>query len=532
MTTATNAWNQLLDVAQRYHARFVRDCGQPRAAQENFLQHALDVNSGAELGQKFHFSAINNYGQYAERMPIVDYHDVAHDLAKWSKGQSTLCAEPVVHQEWTSGSTLAAKLIPYSNAGLDGFRHALYPWLCDLCRTVPGFAQGRAYWALSPAGTGAFADRASGDDAIYFGDAASLLVHISAVPLALSTLSDSDEWLFWSALFLAAADDLNFISIWSPTFLHPLLDVLIEQTDKIADALVNPLPHGPPPALQPALAAVCSNGVQTAQRLRDATRGNVLDTRVLWPMLNLISCWTEGSAARHIAGLRRRFPNVSIQPKGLISTEAAVSVPLTAPPNPVAAVNSSFLELHRDDGTCMPLWEWREGDQGRVVVTTRSGLWRYDTGDRVVVTGYYRQTPTLAFVGRGDLCVDLCGEKLDESLLQQRLPTGIDAFVAPTPDNRGYYLFLEAGASDRESAKGLAQRVEEALGEVLHYRHARAIGQLKPVCAVRVKRLSAAIAQRLRETRGTPLATIKVPTLDKDDGWFEYFVRTGALEKT
>ena len=525
------AWKRLLDLAEPYRQAFEQGCGAPRLAQERFLSTALAANTNTEIGRRLGFANITTAAAYAEHVPIVCFADIEAELSAWRAGSPTLCAEPAVLTEWTSGSTREAKAIAYSATGLEGFHNALFAWLSNLCRQEPAIATGRVYWALSPAGTGAFPNHQTSNDATYFGVAAPLLVNLSAVPLALARLTAVESWRFWTALFLAACENLSFISIWSPTFLHPLLDTLEQNTDRIADTMRRPDRHAPPPGLASPLREVTANAHHHVDRLRAATLGGHLDTTVLWPGLRRVSCWAHGSAARQVPGLSRRLAGVNIEPKGLLSTEAAVSLPIQGACDPVAAVTSTFLELRCDDGRCLPLWEWREGDEGRILITTRSGLWRYDTGDRVRITGLWKNTPCLVFLGRDGHCVDLCGEKLDETLVQERLPADLDAFQAPDASGRGYCLFLEATQVTHGQAEALAKELDAALGEILHYRHARESGQLTPVQAIRVKGLMTSISRRARETRGTALATVKIPLLDGDRGWLDYFARAGLLER-
>ncbi len=526
------AWQPLLNLAESYRQTFERGSLAPQATQKRFLFEALSANANTDIGRRSGFRHITSTSAYAERVPIVYFSDIEGELSAWRAGNPSLCAEPVVLTEWTSGSTREAKAIPYSSTGLEGFRHALFPWLSDLCRHDPAIACGRAYWALSPAGTGAFPHRSVANDAAYFGAAAPLLEDLSAVPLALASLTDVASWRFCTALFLAACEDLSFISVWSPTFLHPVLDVLEQDPKRIADAMLRPERHPLPPALDSSLPALQAGAHGQAKRLRAAIVDGHLDTLQLWPKLRSVNCWTQGAAARQVPGLVKRLAGVKIEAKGLLSTEAAVSVPVQEAPSPVAALASTFLELRTDDGRCLPLWQWREGDEGCILVTTRSGLWRYATGDRVSVSGFWRSTPCLVFLGREGQGVDLCGEKLDEKLVGERLPTDLDLFQAPDAGGRGYCLFIEAAQVTSAQAGILAESMDKALCEILHYRHARALGQLAPLRAVRVTGLMTSIAQRGREARGAPLATVKIPILDGDSGWLDYFAHAGVLEVT
>src|SRR5690606_23717403 len=79
----------------------------------------------------------------------------------------------------------------------------------------------------------------------------------------------------------------------------------------------------------------------------------------IWPRLALLSCWADGPAARFADQLQARLPHVTLQPKGLLATEAMVSLPWlddvddtdgTDDAGAVLAVTSHFLEFLDDAG--------------------------------------------------------------------------------------------------------------------------------------------------------------------------------------
>ncbi len=69
----------------------------------------------------------------------------------------------------------------------------------------------------------------------------------------------------------------------------------------------------------------------------------------LWPHLRHISCWGDAHAAMPLADLQRRFPDVVVQPKGLIATEVIVSIPFAG--RWPLAIRSHVFEFLYDDGS-------------------------------------------------------------------------------------------------------------------------------------------------------------------------------------
>ncbi|MBC6476408.1 MAG: GH3 auxin-responsive promoter family protein [Hormoscilla sp. GM102CHS1] len=160
----------------------------------------------------------------------------------------------------------------------------------------------------------------------------------------------------------------------------------------------------------------------------------------------------------------------------------------------------------------------------RVAMTTHSGFYHYDLGDRVRVRGWFGQTPLLEFIGRAGLVSDLCGEKLTEDFVLTHLPipSGF-AMLAPSLQEKPHYvLFLDGAEYDEEGAIGLSRQCDRALAENPQYQYARELGQLGELVARRVENPMAHYIQHARE-RGQRLGDIKPPALRPETDWEEKF---------
>jgi hypothetical protein len=255
-----------------------------------------------------------------------------------------------------------------------------------------------------------------------------------------------------------------------------------------------------------------------------------------------VSCWADASSARYAESLAAGWlAGVRLQPKGLIATEAFVSLPLAGAPAPVLALRSHFFEF-------LPCTDWvgpapgadarlaHELEAGRryeIVVTTGGGLYRYRTGDLVEVVGHHGAAPCLRFVGRAGLVSDLCGEKLSEPFVAGVLATALDrlgltpVFVLLAPEatpggTARYTLFLERPSRDGREASELGPRlaaaVDDGLRASFHYDHCRRLGQLGPV---RVRWVVDGAARQLafRRARGQRLGDVKPGVLEPSPDW-------------
>ncbi|HUR80028.1 MAG TPA: GH3 auxin-responsive promoter family protein [Thermoanaerobaculia bacterium] len=239
-----------------------------------------------------------------------------------------------------------------------------------------------------------------------------------------------------------------------------------------------------------------------------------LDTGRTWPKLRVISCWADANAADAARALAKKFPHAKIQPKGLLSTEGFVTIPFDGAH--VLAYRSHFFEF-RDGDDVRLAHEVEVGKRYDVILTTGGGLIRHATEDVVEVTGFLRQAPALRFIGRANHVSDHFGEKLNEIFVRECLERALRGvprdFAMLACDGNAYVLYIESDAEVPVDA------VERELRQSHHYDLARRLGQLAPL---RLQRVRNGAANYLRVKSATQtLGAIKIPALDRDQGWSE-----------
>jgi hypothetical protein len=403
-----------------------------------------------------------------EQLPVAGWAELAPFVERVIAGDDqVLTQENPVFFERTSGSSGTDKLIPYTPALRAEFSAATSAWLHDLYRAKAPLQQTRAYWSISPAArppacTPTGVPIGLVDDTEYLSPLERFAARrLMAVSGSLARVQGIAEWRRATLNQLLIAEDLGFISIWSPTFLARLLEPLAID-----------LPFLNPEARKRAETALASP--------------NLLKS--LWPRLGLISCWTEGAAASQL-GFVERY-GIEIQPKGLLATEGVTTIPLYSDPSGkirsesrnVIAITAHVHEFLEEDRILKP-WELEEGGSYRVLLSTGAGFLRYDLGDRVQVSGWWGRLPILRFLGRSQTS-DLVGEKLgiiEVETVLKTLPAPFALLVPCSPP--GYRLFIE-----HPEAEKLAFQVEHALLRHYHYRYARELGQLGPVQGFSIER--------------------------------------------
>jgi hypothetical protein len=497
-----SGWAQILGAAQIEHAAFTRAMKHPRAAQLALLQHILSENASSDFGRAHGFDRIDDVERYRACVPIRDYDGLRPWIDRIAGGEgNVLTTEPVIAFEETGGSTCGRKLIPYTQASLAAFRAAVLPWLADLAQQRPGTFAGRAYVALSPVArpprmtAGGIPIGLPSEGAYLGADLAPAFASVLAVPVEVARLDDIDHWRLLTLRHLLAAPDLTFISVWSPTFLIALIEAL----PALAQALVKAIRDVDP---------------DRARTVDAALSKHPIDTQRLWPCLTTVSAWADGASRGYAARLQAMFPHAHLQPKGLLATESAVTIPWQGSRHPVPALASAVLEFIDDAGHALLCDELREGASYRVVITSPGGLYRYDLGDRLVCRGYLDTLPRLEFVGRA-VSTDIVGEKLSEDFVTTALHgiSGEACLVARSTAAPFYELLIDAPASQDLAPQ--AAQVEQRLRANPQYAYARALGQLGPVRPRAVERLIDRYTH-LQARRGCRLADIKPPVVISD----------------
>ena len=441
-------------------------------------------------------------------IPIVDYVD----LEPWIERQKEttvplLTPEPMLFYERTSGSRGVAKWIPYTRSLRRSFSHLFAIWAQDLIQYGPAFMTGKVYFCVSPQLTSP-PPTASGvpvglvDDSEYLdGWLQWMLRPFLVAPAGLNQLRNLEIFKQQLCIALLQTAKLEIISIWSPSFLTVLLDYIHQNRQLLGEQLRDRI---------------------SPQRLQLITNPTTkwID---IWPHLKLISCWDSVYAADQAQGLRSQFPGVMVQGKGLLATEAPMTVPLISAQGCVPLLDEVFFEfadLQPLSNECTTLtnatsplnppilgdfesgspqtWggrgaktatarrirllhELEIGQEYALILSQKGGLYRYQIGDRVRVTHTYLNTPCLEFLGRDQSTSDLVGEKLHAAFVAQvldDLELGASTFrsLVPMAEPHPHYLLLLDRANRPEEA--IAAQLDAALCQSPHYHHARLLGQL------------------------------------------------------
>jgi hypothetical protein len=201
----------------------------------------------------------------------------------------------------------------------------------------------------------------------------------------------------------------------------------------------------------------------------------------------------------HLREFPEFFGDVPVRDIGLLASEGRMTVPIAdGTPAGILDVTSQFYEFVPRDamGEVPPRvlrsHELEVGQEYFILLTTSSGLYRYDIGDLVRVVGYEHQAPLLEFLNKGAHTSSMSGEKLTEhqvilamEAVAKQSGLGISTFVlaphwAQTPC---YTLHIEhVQAPPAGDGERLAGRLDDELRSLnIEYAGKRSSGRLGPI---------------------------------------------------
>ncbi len=515
-------WEKLRRLLKPSRETFLNQVFDFHANQQRTLLDICQLNSHCVAGKLWRFAEVKTVYDFQAHCPVNTYESLGPSiLTNAAECMSPLFSEHVLSFEVTGGSNSGGRLIPYNGSVLRDFRQALFAWFSDVMEAYD-LRDGTIFWPISPPAPGKRNEHdgvpvGMGSDASYFGDeVASLFGQILAVPYDLSVHS-MEAWQKETCKALLKAEDLTLVSVWSPTFFTELLKYIKEHRWALLGSLQTEISS------------------EHATRLSDACSSFEPEWSKIWPNLRLISSWSDGPAATFAVELQRSFPHVAFQGKGLLATEAVISIPLAAARDPVLVPTACFYECRGEDQKIISAEDVQVGASYDLLITTRGGLYRYDIGDRILVTGFFGTAPMVRFLGRVGTS-DLCGEKLSEYFVGAclaKLPGYAVLAARQDPEDIGYELLADLSWCQELLEEELIADLEESLRKNPQYNLARMLGQLKPLTMRKIPDLIGSF-QKSQVELGRRLGDIKPPVIVQDPSWLKslQYLPQGGLNES
>ena len=414
--------------AGRLTRQFFRAVDRAGATQKRLLAELVSAGAESDFGRQHGFGRVRSYADFAAQVPIQTYADLAPYIDRVRRGEVQALFRPgerILMFALTSGTTAEPKYIPITRRALADWRRGWSVWglkalldhrECILRHIVQVTSPMEDHRSPSGVPCGAITGLLAATQR-------KLVLRYYTSPLAIAAIKDSAA-KYYTIMRLAIPRDVSWMVTANPSTLL----LLARAANEHHQLLIRDICDGTLAAEMPvdgdiraALRPLLRPDPACAARLKAIIHQHgTLYPRHYW-RLGYLAHWMGGTMGLYVPQLARYFGEVPSRDIGLIASEGRMSVPLAdGTPAGVLAVTSQFFEFIPtvEYGTPKPTvlrsQEVREGEEYFLLLTNASGLYRYDIGDRVRVTGRLGEAPLIEFLSRDAHTSSLTGEKLTE----------------------------------------------------------------------------------------------------------------------
>jgi hypothetical protein len=259
-----------------------------------------------------------------------------------------------------------------------------------------------------------------------------------AVPALVAKIPDVNSKQYATLRLALAARSTALVTTANPSTLISLANF----AETHAEQLIRDIADGTLTTDQPVPAEVLAglgrrisrkNPKRAAELEHILTTTGGLNPQDYWPELATVAVWTGGSAGAYLKSLRKYYGDTPVRDHGLSASEGRMTIPLGENcSDGVLDVTSHFFEFipveeyESESPTVLEAHELEQDRSYYILLTTSSGLYRYDICDVVRCTGFLHTTPLLEFLHKGAHISNLTGEKVSESQVVAAVRNGLD----------------------------------------------------------------------------------------------------------
>lgn len=529
---------------------FLGGLSRPDTVQEQLLlERIVRPNAESAYGKRYTFAKIASVRDYQNAAPIIDFSAIQPDIDRIADNeQGLLTTEPVRRFFATSGSTSAAKLIPVTSTFIGDKSRAFGIYWGLLFDAHPEAESGRVVGNFSDSGGGS--KLPSGipvsSEGAYWAmvSAATQKRGKSPLPKFVGQIADADARYYTVARILLE-EDVTLIMALNPSTIL----LLFRKMNAHAESLIADVKAG-------GLNRAIDVGPEVRAHVEEKYRGNsaralqlrallasssFLSAQEVWPRLKLVVSWRSPMQQPYLKLLEPHLGKVPQRDYLLMASEAVMAIPAAdRESGGILATPFTFFEFIREEELeysrpeILLAHQLELGKNYVAIISTTAGLYRYNIGDVVRVSGFRERTPIIEFLHRAGSTCSLTGEKLTEDQVTaavedvaRSLGVDLEGFTL-LPAREGfprYVMLLEpSGAAEPGRFSGAPLLLDRALAaHNIEYGAKRSSERLDAPEIWIVPAGSYEAARRKRVAAGANEAQIKPTALTRNSKYSDDF---------
>ena len=497
-----------LRVKQRQVDRFLADAAQCQQVQHARLFEKIRRNRDSDFGRKHGFSSIQSVHDFRRQVPVATYETYRPYAEEVKKGKIDAMFGPgtkVLMFSMTSGTTSQSKFVPITNFFFDEYRKTWNTWGLACFRDHPDLLTKHTLTF------GSDWQQFHTEGGIPCGNISGLVAEtrprlsnpLFLLPPEVNKVSGTQNKQYTILRFALPSCRVGMVAAANPLTLLNLARL----ADTERESLIRDLYDGRlsehvdvPPGVRHSLAdRIGRRHPDRARQLEKIVqRTGHLYPKDFWPEMSVISVWTGGSVGVYLPKVRHYFGDQAVfRDHGLSASEGRMTTPIEDGTSAgVLDYNTHYYEFipegehEGSQPTVLEAHELEEGKNYYILLSTLSGLYRYDIHDVVQCVGFVGTCPVIDFLNKGAHFSSMTGEKLSEFQVMRAVPDAIKDVglsiehftLAPIAGEPAHYALLIEEELENAVAQQLAQCVDARLAEVnCEYEDRRASKRLDPL---------------------------------------------------
>lgn len=401
------------------------DCRELEAAQLRKLRQILQANAATAFGKEHDFASITTADEFRRRLPVRDYEAHRPYIDRlWNGEDAVLSAERPLMFATTSGTMGKPKYIPVTPSYIKEFRHASVASGYFTLQHFPDIAKGVTLSVFSPASEGLSPGGipyGAISGGLYLKEPFLVKKYISPIPYEVYLTRDYES-KYYALLRCALVLPVSCFYTLNPS----TIVVLLKRLEKYGPVLIKDIAEGgfsPPQAvsseLEKAMKPFLGKDPERARQLWKLLETGSFCPEKIWPLLQVVCCWTKASAAFYVKDFESYFGKIPVCDISYGASEGRGTVSM-GDGRQLLSIRSHFFEfireadIEKENAPVFLAHELQISENYYILFTTSAGLYRYHINDVVKVVGYHKNCPLIEFQYKGGNVSSFTGEKLTE----------------------------------------------------------------------------------------------------------------------
>jgi len=421
--------------------RLLKNCNNAVEVNRNLLMQIVRDNENTEYGKKYHFNEIHSIEDYKRLVPFSTFDNYAEYIERMvDKGEKGLITNyKVVQYAETSGSVGVPKKIPVTDKSMKIYANYTISRVTALAneyykdKTGHGLAIGRGFNQLE------IVDRTLPDGTPLgniSGSAAKsyklLFPYYLTSPIPVLYPKRYMPMVYLKLRYALVDKDMSFMF---SVFMSNLVDMMA-MLEKDWKLIVDDIRYGTfndafnvPKESQDELLAYSKPDPKRADELEKEFEKGFDDPIIprIWPKMCFVSTIGTGGFAAYTERMRRYLGTIPIDfsiygaSEGMFAAATHIEEPQFA-----LLCDSCFYEFvpagaPAEETKTLNIDELEIGKDYEIIITNLCGFYRYRIKDVVTCLGYEGQSPKITFAYRLSQLLDIAGDKITESMMDDTI---------------------------------------------------------------------------------------------------------------